>query len=67
MKKQVIKVKRPKRRIPVAPPGSRHKSDKDYDRKKEKKQVKEEIDDETGRPKDFQYRPGCICRDCVLY
>ena len=34
MKKQVIKVKRPKRRIPVAPPAKRHKSERDYDRKK---------------------------------
>ena len=32
--------KKPKRRIPVAPPGSRHKSVRDYDRKKVKKEIK---------------------------
>lgn len=32
-----IKVPNPKKRIPTAPPSKRHKSKKDYDRKKEKK------------------------------
>lgn len=45
MKKQIIKVKRPKRRIPVAPPGKRHKTKKDYDRKREKKVVQDETED----------------------
>lgn len=37
------KLKKPKPRIPVAPPGSRHKSVKDYDRKKQKKELKKLI------------------------
>ena len=31
-----IKVPKPRIRIPIAPPGRRHKSEKDYDRKREK-------------------------------
>ena len=46
MKKEKIRVRRPKRRIPVAPPRKRHKSDKDYDRKKEKEQTEEQLNEE---------------------
>jgi hypothetical protein len=34
VKKIVIKVKRPKRRVPIAPPSKRHKSKRDYRRVK---------------------------------
>lgn len=36
-------MKKPKLRIPVAKPGSRHKSKKDYDRKDEVKKLKKEL------------------------
>jgi hypothetical protein len=45
------KLKKPKPRIPVAPPGIRHKSIKDYDRKKEKKEVKKLITEGEWRKK----------------
>ena len=37
MNKEKIIVKIPKKRKPIAPPSIKHKSKKDYDRKKEKK------------------------------
>jgi len=39
-------MKKPKIRVPVAPPGIRHKSEKDYDRKDKKKSI-----DESSTPK----------------
>jgi uncharacterized protein (UPF0335 family) len=36
-------MKKPKLRIPVAKPGSRHKSKKDYDRKDEVKKLRKEL------------------------
>ena len=38
------KKKMPKIRVPIAPPTQRHKTEKDYDRKKEKEETKEEIE-----------------------
>jgi hypothetical protein len=41
------KKKKPKLRIPVAPPGQSHKSKKDYDRKLAKESTKKEVDRTT--------------------
>lgn len=60
-RKVKIKIKRPKRRIPVAPPGHRHETEKDYDRNKEKKRIKRIIEElrkvPPGKPGDFVHVP----------
>lgn len=40
MKTKVIKYKKPKPRIKVAPPGKRHRSKKDYNRREKHPQAK---------------------------
>jgi hypothetical protein len=40
-KRILLKVPRPKRRVPVAPPQTRHSSAKDYDRKEARRLVQD--------------------------
>ena len=52
MSKITIKIKKedlPKKRLPIPPPGKRHKSKKDYDRKKNNKIEKEILDEQKGK------------------